>query len=84
MKSKMLSRFVIILISVLAHMLLMSACGSTANEQKTEEENVEISVIEETEDGNEYPVYLVESIDNLHLDSEEFNIENYFIRNECQ
>ena len=84
MKSKMLSRFVIILISVLANMLLMSACGSTANEQKTEEENVEISVIEETEDGNEYPVYLVESIDNLHLDSEEFNIENYFIRNECQ
>ena len=31
-----------------------------------------------------YPVYLVESIDNLHLDSEEFNIENYYIRNECQ
>ena len=65
-------------------MILLSACGKQADEQKAEEENVEISAVEEDDDRNKYPVYLVESIDNLHLGSEEFNIENYFIRNECQ
>lgn len=46
------------------------------------EENVQDSPPAAEE--HKYPVYLVESMDNLHLDSEEFNIENYFIRNECQ
>ena len=65
-------------------MILLSACGKQADEQKAEEENVEISAVEEDDDRNKYPVYMVESIDNLHLDREEFNLENYFIRNECQ
>lgn len=60
-------------------MLLLSACGNQADEQKAEEENIEINTTEEADNRNEYPVYLVESIDNLHLDSDEFNIENYFI-----
>ena len=84
MKNENYFRFVIILISVLTNMLLLSACGNQADEQKAEEENIEINTTEEADNRNEYPVYLVESIDNLHLDSDEFNIENYFIRNECQ
>lgn len=84
MKNEKYFRFVIILISVLTNMLLLSACGNQADEQKAEEENIEINTTEEADNRNEYPVYLVESIDNLHLDSDEFNIENYFIRNECQ
>ncbi len=84
MKNKKFTRFVIILISIWTNMLLLSACGNQADEQKVEEENIEINTMEEADDRNEYPVYLVESIDNLHLGSEEFHIENYFIRNECQ
>lgn len=85
MKNEKFIRFVIMLIGVLTNILLLSACGNPANKQKAEEEeNVEIHSMEEADDRKEYPVYLVESIDDLHLDSEEFNIENYFIRNECQ
>ena len=84
MKNKKFTRFIIILICIWTNMILLSACGKQADEQKAEEENVEISAVEEDDDRNKYPVYLVESIDNLHLGSEEFNIENYFIRNECQ
>ncbi len=84
MKNKKVIRFIIILISVLANMLLLSACGNQANKQKAEEENVKTNAAEVDDDRNEPAVYLVESIDNLHLGSEKFNIGNYFIRNECQ
>lgn len=60
----------------------------TGENRKKSEENAQDSPLAvetyEKENRNKYPVYLVESIDNLHLDSEEFDIENYFIRNECQ
>lgn len=84
MKHGKFIRVIIIFISVLLNMLLLSACGNTADKQSTEEENVEVNSMEEADDRNKYPVYLVESIDRLYLDSEEFHIENYFIRNECQ
>lgn len=88
MKNKNYIRFTILCIIVLTNILLLSACGNTANDQNAEEENIEIDSTkeddEEAVDSNKYPVYLVESIDALHLDSEEFIIEDYFIRNECQ
>ncbi len=66
-------KILILFISILVGVSFLSACRSLEDtEQKIEEEN----------NSREYPVYQVESMDNLQLGSVEFNINNYFIRNE--
>lgn len=82
MKYKKIVRF-ILQINILANILFLPACGSFANKQEIEEKDVEINSTQEVNARGESPVYMVESIDNLHL-GEEFNINNYFIRNEYQ
>ena len=72
-------------------MLFLSACGTLAEDPqdqniaeditKEDEEEVNDETLSEKEDIT-YPVYEVESIDNLQLDDKEFHIENYYIKNQ--
>ena len=48
---------------------------------KEDKEEVNDETLSEKEDIT-YPVYEVESIDNLQLDNKEFHIENYYIKNQ--
>ena len=73
MKKKKNIKILILLVSTLAWVSLLPACGNLADtEQKTEEGY----------NSRECPVYQVEDMDSLKLGSAEFNISNYFIRNE--
>lgn len=83
MKNKKLIR-IILLLGILSSILLLSACGNSADNKQKAEENVETNTMEKTHHSDEYPVYQVQSIDNLQLGSEELNIDHYFIRNEYQ
>lgn len=83
MKNKKLIQ-VILLLGILSSILLLSACGNSADNKEKAEEDVETNTMEKTNHSDEYPVYQVQSIDNLQLGSEEFNIDHYFIRNEYQ
>ncbi len=75
MKKKKNIKILILLVSTLAWVSLLPACGNLADtEQKTEEGY----------NSRECPVYQVEDMDSLKLGSAEFNISNYFIRNEYQ
>lgn len=82
-KNKKLIR-IILLIGILSSILLLPACGNSADNKQKAEENVETNTMEKTHHSDEYPVYQVQSIDNLQLGSEEFNLDYYFIRNEYQ
>ena len=72
-------------------MLFLSACGTLVEDPqdqniaeditKEDEEEVNDETLSEEEDIT-YPVYEVESIDNLQLDNKEFHIENYYIKNQ--
>lgn len=72
-------------------MLFLSACGTLMGDPqdqniaeditKEDEEEVNDETLSEEEDIT-YPVYEVESIDNLQLDNKEFHIENYYIKNQ--
>lgn len=83
MKNKKLIQ-VILLLGILSSILLLSACGNSVDNKQKAEENVETNTMEKTNHSDEYPVYQVQSIDNLQLGSEELNIDHYFIRNEYQ
>ena len=72
-------------------MLFLSACGTLVGDPqdqniaeditKEDKEEVNDETLSEKEDIT-YPVYEVESIDNLQLDNKEFHIENYYIKNQ--
>ena len=72
-------------------MLFLSACGTLVGDPqdqniaeditKEDEEEVNDETLSE-EENITYPVYEVESIDNLQLDNKEFHIENYYIKNQ--
>lgn len=72
-------------------MLFLSACGTLVGDPqdqniaeditKEDEEEANDETLSEEEDIT-YPVYEVESIDNLQLDNKEFHIENYYIKNQ--
>lgn len=72
-------------------MLFLSACGTLVEDPqdqniaeditKEDEEEANDETLSEKEDIT-YPVYEVESIDNLQLDNKEFHIENYYIKNQ--
>lgn len=72
-------------------MLFLSACGTLMGDPQDQniaeditkegEEEVNDETLSEEEDIT-YPVYEVESIDNLQLDDKEFHIENYYIKNQ--
>lgn len=75
MKKKRIFKKLTFVVDALMCISLLPACGNLADTgKKVEEEYI----------SSEYPVYQVESVANLKLDSLEFNINDYFVRNEYQ
>lgn len=73
----------VLLVSIwISIMLLFVREEAEKDRIRTERNNVETSVVEEINNRQEVPVYLVESMDNLHL-GEAFDLSNYYIRNKC-